>query len=272
MCVIRHHEHPIARHADAPVCAASGVADETLCARPLILPDLPAGARVQRITHIRAGHVHDAVHHDRRHLQWRSVRQTEHPFRHHPADVRLVDLRQRAIAAAACLSVVTGPVILRGHWAVSIAASAKQMNLPVITQQLQVGHSSTKLQPLERSARRKHHIGAHRLGTVPRFEHAEKGDQIASFRVGQIRECGHAGGRQALAKQRPEFIVGPRRHASGNGGPQLASVTVGAVASSTTAYVDLTPGIRSLRCDERIHDKHAQQCGSDSHCSQSFQK
>ena len=71
--VVGDHEHAVAGDGDAAVDAAGGVAGQALRARAPVVPDPPSGAGVERIALVGGGHVHDAVHHHRRHFQPRGV-------------------------------------------------------------------------------------------------------------------------------------------------------------------------------------------------------
>ena len=66
MCVVRHHEHTIVRHCHAAVDSAGGIADEAFGSRALESPNLTSVAGIQRITFVRARHIHDAVNNNRR--------------------------------------------------------------------------------------------------------------------------------------------------------------------------------------------------------------
>ena len=92
--VVGHHEHAISRHRCPAIDAATGVADRPLRPRPLVVPDLPPGPGIERITLVAARDVHHAFDDHRRALQPRSVRQVEQPLRHEARDVRRVDLRR----------------------------------------------------------------------------------------------------------------------------------------------------------------------------------
>src|SRR6266508_2210182 len=90
------------------------------------MPDLMAGARVEREHLVRPGYVHDAVGNDRNSLQSEvlhvlakvgSVRQElrpqrdgEGPFHAERAHVRLVDLRERAVAISVHIPVERRPL------------------------------------------------------------------------------------------------------------------------------------------------------------------
>ena len=92
--VVGHHEDAIAGDRRAAVRAAAAHA---LRARPLVVPDPPPAAGVERVALVRRGHVHDAVDDDRRALQPAGVGNGEHPSRRQPRHVVLVDL-----ASASC--------------------------------------------------------------------------------------------------------------------------------------------------------------------------
>ena len=86
MRVIGDHEDAIARDGHAAVGAAGRVSDEPFGSRTRVVPDLPSRSGVERVALIRARHIHHTVHHDRRHLQRRSVWKAEDPLRHEPTD------------------------------------------------------------------------------------------------------------------------------------------------------------------------------------------
>ena len=127
--VVGDHEHAVAGDGDAAVDAAGRVADQALGARTLVVPDLAAAAGIERVALVGAGDIHHAVHDHRRHLQARGVAEAEDPLGHECAHIARRDLRQRAVAAAAGLAVVTGPVGLRGDGAIALAALAEQVDL-----------------------------------------------------------------------------------------------------------------------------------------------
>ena len=153
--VIRHHEDLVAGDRHAAIGAAGGVADEAFRARPLIPPDLPARARVERVALVRARHVHHAARDDRRDLQRRGVRQAEDPLRREPRGVAFRDVRERAVAAAARLAVVARPVRLRRHLAVRVAVPAKQVQHLVVAEQLHVVRAAVEDESLEQYGRRR---------------------------------------------------------------------------------------------------------------------
>ena len=62
------YEEAVARQSHPAIDAARRVACQIARARPLVVPDLPARPRIQRIAFVRAGHVHDAAYHD-----WRGL-------------------------------------------------------------------------------------------------------------------------------------------------------------------------------------------------------
>src|SRR5262249_3478273 len=59
--VIGDHKHAVSGDANAAIDAAGRVADQSSRPRALVMPDLAAGSRVQRIAFVRAGHIHDAI-------------------------------------------------------------------------------------------------------------------------------------------------------------------------------------------------------------------
>ena len=89
----------------------AAIADESLRARAAVVPDLPAGARVERPGGVHRGDVHHAVDDDRRDLQRAlAARHREHPLRRELRHVVRVDLVERTVAVAAQLSVVGRPL------------------------------------------------------------------------------------------------------------------------------------------------------------------
>ena len=93
------------------------------------MPDHAAAAGVERVAFVGAGDVHHAVDHHRRVLDLRRIGHGKIHFGREARDVALVDLRQRAVAVAAGLAIVRGPVGLRGHDAIAIAGLAQQTEL-----------------------------------------------------------------------------------------------------------------------------------------------
>src|SRR5207237_4295082 len=105
-----NHEHALARNGHAPVDAPGGVADEVFGSWTLVVPDLAARPRIERVALVGAGHIHHAVDDDWRHLQARGVGQAEDPPGNHPRHVARRDLHEGAVPAAGGLAVVTGPI------------------------------------------------------------------------------------------------------------------------------------------------------------------
>ena len=90
----------------------AAMADMVTLGLPVELPDLPPGARVHGPHAIRHGQIHDAVDHERRALEGLRVR-LKCPRQRERADVRLVDARQWAVAAAGIIAVVSRPGVGR---------------------------------------------------------------------------------------------------------------------------------------------------------------
>ncbi len=147
--VVGDHEHAIAGDTGAAVRAAL---HHALRARPLVVPDPPAAARVERVALVGRRHIHDPVDDDRRHLQVAGVGNREHPARRQLRDVVLVDLRQRRVAVAAGLAVVGRPARLRRDDAKPIAGAPQQVHALVVGPQLQIVEAFAEHLAFERSA------------------------------------------------------------------------------------------------------------------------
>ena len=115
--VVGDHEDAIAEDGDAAIDAGDGVTcgDEIFGARAGVVPDLAAGASVEREAFVGAGDVHDAVD------DLRSVFELAACAGHGPApawgemgDVGGVDFGERAEAVAADVAVVAGPFAFVG--------------------------------------------------------------------------------------------------------------------------------------------------------------
>ena len=104
MAIGRFEVQPILVHADA------ALADVVALRFAEVVPDDAAGARIQRPDVIGRREIQDAVDFERRRFDGRRV-QLRHPGQRQLADVRLIDLRQRAVAAAGVIAVVSGPGI-----------------------------------------------------------------------------------------------------------------------------------------------------------------
>src|SRR5690606_7416751 len=68
------------------------------------------------------------------------------------ADIALVDLRQRGIAAAAHAAVVAGPVGLRADRAIRVAFGAQDVQFAVVAEQLQVEQTLVEHEASQRAA------------------------------------------------------------------------------------------------------------------------
>ena len=136
--VVGGHEDTVARRGHAAIGAAHGGGRQAGGGLAAVMPDLAAGAGVQRITFVGHGNVHDAAHHDRRHLQARRVRQGEDPLRSQARDVGLGNLRQGGVAVAAGVAVVAGPIGARRDLAKLVARAAQQVHAMVAGAQLQI--------------------------------------------------------------------------------------------------------------------------------------
>ncbi len=115
MRIVRHEEEPITLDGDTAIDSAAGIADQTLCARPAVLPDRSSGARIQRVDFVRFGHVHHAVHHYRSHFQKTRPWQRIHPFHAQTPHVVRTNLIERAVAVSGEFAIVSGPITATGQ-------------------------------------------------------------------------------------------------------------------------------------------------------------
>ena len=124
MRVVRNHEHAIAGNRHAPIRAARHSAADSFGPAPLIMPDGPAGACIQRPALIGAGDIHYALHHHRSHLKIRAIRNWKDPVRGEPGDVRHIDAGEFAESISARVAVVARPVSVGCYWSIAIAGLA----------------------------------------------------------------------------------------------------------------------------------------------------
>ena len=267
MRVIGHHEHSVASDRHATIGAAGGVADQALCPRPLIPPDLPARARVERITLVRARHVHHAGRDDRRDLQRRRVRQAEDPFRRELRDVAFVDVCERAVAAAAGLTVVAGPVSLRRDLPVLVAALAEQVQRLIVAQQLHVDRAAIEDEAFEHAAASKRHLRPLGPRPRPRAQRADVTHDVRGFPFRERAERGHAGARQPLAKERRQVDVASKRDACRDSRAQLTTVAVAAVTARASRDEHLAAGVRRLRRADGRGNQREEKWNDDSWCA-----
>ena len=89
----------------------------------------------------------------RRVLDLRDVRHRKDPARREVRNVVLVDLRELGVAIAAGVAVVGGPIGLRCHQAIALAALAQQMNLLVVSAELEIERALVQDLAFERLAR-----------------------------------------------------------------------------------------------------------------------
>ena len=110
--MIGNHEDAVASNSHATVDAARGHANQALRSRALVLPDLPAAARIERVAFVGIGDVHDTFHNHRCDFEQRHAGRRECPFGRQAPYVALIDLVESAVAVAAHVSVVSRPVDL----------------------------------------------------------------------------------------------------------------------------------------------------------------
>ena len=179
--VIGDHEQAVSGNRDSAVHSPGRVAYQPLRSRPLISPDLPPAARVERPALVCAGDVHHAANDDGRHLQAGGIRQREHPLRREPLDVASIDLRQRAVPAAVRPAVVRRPVGLRCHFAVRRPLGPQQVNALRGPKHLQIPVRLVQHQAFERSTRRQRHAPAGRRLGATRAQRPHEGDEVGHF-------------------------------------------------------------------------------------------
>ena len=109
MRVIGLHEDAVAGDHGSPVHAGGDHADRFA---PLVMPDLPSRAGVERIAIIAAGDVHDAVGYHGGHFETCRAGKIEDPFWSETGDILRRDLRKRCESIAAAIAVVFGPARL----------------------------------------------------------------------------------------------------------------------------------------------------------------
>ena len=90
--VIGFEENAVAGQGYPAVGAAGRIAGHPSGAGTLVVPDLAAGAGIQRVALVGAGDIHDAGHHDGSHLEPPGVGKCEHPLGNKVRDIRLGDL------------------------------------------------------------------------------------------------------------------------------------------------------------------------------------
>src|SRR5450432_4830490 len=102
MSVVRGKEDTIAQNRRSPVGALGGVArdDSRRSTRPGITPYLASGAGIERAYPVRSRNIHDAVAHQRRHLD-AGIRNGITPLKLQPAKVRGDDTIEGAVKACA---------------------------------------------------------------------------------------------------------------------------------------------------------------------------
>src|SRR5262245_34572522 len=93
------------------------------------------------------------------------------------------------------LPVVAWPVALRGDRAISIPFLPDQVQLPVVPEQLQVVATLIQDQAIERATCAQVEPRPRGAGAFARSKSPQKGDQIPKLGLGEVRKCGHAGGR-----------------------------------------------------------------------------
>ena len=251
--VVGDHEDAIAVHRHAAVDAGGGVAGQALRARPLIVPDAAPGPGVQGVALVGAGHVHDAVDDDRRHLQARRARQREDPRRRQPRDGAAIDLVGRAVAIAARVAVIGRPIGLRRDPAPGFATPAEQMEVAGVGEQLYVGRGAVEDDAVHGGAVR--HRGAQpRRRLVPsRPQRPRESQERPQVGVGD-RLSRHAPGGQAVAHEGGQLVVRPQAETRHDARPHLAAAgvrTVAAAAQPLELHLARWRGLRQRRRDGR---------------------
>src|ERR1039457_2740414 len=162
------------------------------------MPDLPPGARVERVTLIGNGDIHDPFHNHRRYLETPRVRNWKHPPGGQPRDVVAGDAGKSGVAIPAGIAVVRGPVLLGGHLTETTARAPQQMNALVIGSKLQIIETFAEHEAVEGLAGGGLNLHAN-LRALKRaaLNRAQEADQIAHLRVGNL-VWRHASRGQAL--------------------------------------------------------------------------
>src|SRR5579864_2041748 len=112
--IVSDHEDAIPEQRDTAIDSARRVADQSLCQRTRIMPDLTAGARVKRISFIGGGDVHHAAGNHWRDLQTLRVRYGEKPLWRQTGHVAGMNLSQAAMTIPAEAAMVRRPLARLG--------------------------------------------------------------------------------------------------------------------------------------------------------------
>ena len=233
--------------------------------RTAVVPDLAAGAGVERVTLVGGGNVHDAAHHDRRHLQARRVGQGEHPLRPQARDVRLGDLGQRGVAVAARVAVVAGPIGARGDFAKLVARAAQQVDALVVGPQLQIVEALVEHLALQGLAVGGLDFLAHRFAAeIARLQGAQEARERLHFGIGDLdrRHARPAVPVRISVANCSLLSAGRRRRIAG---PMFAAIAVRAVASRAAAFKYDAPGVGVLRRQGRRQKQCGEEKGGDAH-------
>ena len=102
------------------------------------MPDFPAGSGIERPAFIAAGHIHDALNHNRRRFRARDAFHRKYPLRRQPRNITFINLLELTVAVPANVPIVGGPVHLGGHLAETIPFGPQQMNFPIGRSHLKV--------------------------------------------------------------------------------------------------------------------------------------
>ena len=245
--VVGDHEDEVACHRDAAVGAPGGIAGQALRARAPVRPDAAAAPGVERVDLVGGRHVHDPVHHERRHRQPRGVRQGIRPAGGQPGHARPVDLVEGAVAVAVEPAVVGRPVRLRRHRPVPLTLLPQQVDAPVVIEreELEVERGTVEWNSGQRApvggldrdrSRRPSLLGA---------QGAQEGDQLAHLAI-RDREAGHARGGQPLAEERCQLVVAAQGQPRHDRRPALATVAVSAVAGGAGGLELAAAGLGGL--------------------------
>ena len=255
MRIVGRHEHAIAGEGGAPVGVAG---DGTRCARALEVPDLPSAAGVEREALVGSGHVHDAVHDQRRALEPARLGDGEHPTGREPRDVGLVDLRERRVAVAAGVPVVGGPRGFRGDFADALTLAPQQPDAAVGGAHLEVVKPFAKHGAFDGAAGRRRKGARRRFGRGVPLDRAQEPDERGQ--LGLVDDARrHAAQRDALAHQRRELPVIAGAETLKNRWAHLGAVAVAAVATAAARF-ERPPA----RIDVLGHGRHGQQdCGQE---------
>src|SRR3984957_17685564 len=110
-----HHENLVAGKRNPTVRPGNGVADEPRGRGALVMPDLASAAGIERIALVGVGHIHYPAGDDGGRLHRPDVVHGKDPLRLYFLNIGVGDLLEVAVAAPGRLTVVSGPIGLRGY-------------------------------------------------------------------------------------------------------------------------------------------------------------